>query len=80
MSKFIPITQFQSENITDLRHTLFVNMNSIAAFSHMKSNEESLNDCLLVKFHKTVAPEMIICKQTNPVAYKMLMKKHTLSK
>lgn len=79
MSRFIPITQFNSVNIDSLEHILFVNTNAIAAFSHMKSSDDSTNDCLLVKLNNFVPKdtgmprEFKVCKKTNPIAYNELM-------
>jgi hypothetical protein len=70
---FIPLFKFDSQNMKDVEHTMYVNKNRIYAFSHFKHNE--LKDCLLVKFDMHIFPrEYLICKEENPTAYNELFK------
>lgn len=73
MTDFIPIFQFNSENI-NTNHTMYVNKNRIYAFSHFKTNDK---ECLLVKFDIRKGhfpPEYVLCKEDNPVAFHELLK------
>ncbi len=76
MADFIPLFKFDSSNIKDIEHTLYVNKNRIDAFSHFKHPE--LNECLLLKFDRFdrhIFPrEYILCKKDNPTAYEELFK------
>lgn len=74
---FIPLFKFDSQNIKDTEHTLFINKNNIVAFSHFnKDNKE----CLLLKFDYnklsgySLPREYVVCKEDNPVAFNGLFK------
>ena len=72
MTDFIPLFKFDSQNMKNTEHTMFVNKNRIYAFSHFKANEK---ECLLVKFDKCIYPnEYLICKEENPIAFNELFK------
>ena len=49
LTDFIPIFKFDSMNIKDVEHTMYINKNRIYAFSHFKHNDK---ECLLLKFDK----------------------------
>lgn len=72
MTDFIPLFKFDSVNM-NTEYTMYVNKNSISAFSHFKKEEK---ECLLVKFNNKniFVPEYIICKEDNPVAFNELFK------
>ncbi len=70
---FIPLFRFDSSNMKDVEHTMYVNKNRIYAFSHF--NHPQLKECLIVKFDRYVFPrEYLICKEENPTAYNELFK------
>jgi hypothetical protein len=70
LSDFIPLYKFDSMNIKNIEHTMYINKNRIYAFSHFKYNDK---ECLLVKFDKnTNFPEYTVCKEDNPVAFNEL--------
>jgi hypothetical protein len=72
MTDFIPLFKFNSNNIKDIEHTMYVNKNRIYAFSHFKQDEK---ECLLVKFDSNnFLKEYTICKEDNPTAYNELFK------
>jgi hypothetical protein len=73
MTDFIPLFKFDSQNM-NTEHTMYVNKNSISAFSHFKAKEK---ECLLLKFdlRKINFPlEFVVCKEDNPVAFNELFK------
>lgn len=74
MTNFIPLFKFNSENINDNEHTLYINKNSIDAFTHFKKDDK---ECLLIKFNfnkYNFSPDYIVCKEDNPVAFNELFK------
>jgi len=74
MTDFIPVFKFNSEIVKDIEHTMYVNKNSISAFSHFKAKDK---ECLLVKFDLSklnFPPEYVICKEDNPIAFNELFK------
>ncbi len=72
MTDFIPLFKFDSENVKDVEHTMYVNKNRISAFSYFKKNDK---DCLLVKFDKNIfLREYVLCKEDNPTAFNELFK------
>lgn len=73
MTDFIPLFKFDSQNV-NTEHTMYVNKNTISAFSHFKANDK---ECLLVKFDLRklhFPPEYLICKEDNPIAFNELFK------
>jgi hypothetical protein len=76
MTDFIPLFKFNSENLNEVEHTMYVNKNSISAFSHFKIKDKD-KECLLVKFDLRklhFPPEYVVCKEDNPVAFNELFK------
>jgi hypothetical protein len=77
MTDFIPLFKFESENMKDIEHTMYVNKNRIYAFSHFKTEDK---ECLLVKFDynklagQSFLREYVVCKEDNPVAFNELFK------
>lgn len=72
MTDFIPLFKFDSQNIINTEHTMYINKNRIYAFSHLKLDND---DCLLVKFDKPIVlGEYMICKENNPTAFNELFK------
>jgi hypothetical protein len=72
MTDFIPLFKFDSENVKNIEHTMYINKNRINAFSHFKNNDK---ECLLLKFDQTIfLKEYVICKEDNPIAYNELFK------
>ena len=73
MTDFIPLFKFDSQNMKDVEHTMYVNKNRIYAFSHFK--HPKFNDCLLIKFDRCIQlQEYLLCKEDNPVAFNELFK------
>lgn len=75
MTDFIPLFRFDSENLKDIEHTLYINKNTIIAFSHFKIKNNIDKECLLVKFgvnRNDIPKEYVICKEDNPVAFNAL--------
>lgn len=72
MTDFIPLFKFNSHNVENSEHTMYINKNRIYAFSHFKQNEK---ECLLIKFDKSIfLREYMLCKEDNPVAFNELFK------
>ena len=77
LTDFVPLFRFDSNNLKSAEHTLFVNKNTITAFSHFKANDK---ECLLLKFDynklggHSLPREYIVCKDENPTAYNELFK------
>ncbi len=74
MTDFIPLFKFDSQNLENVEHTMYVNKNSISAFTHFKDKDK---ECLLVKFDLRklhFPPEYVVCKEDNPIAFNELFK------
>lgn len=72
MTDFIPLFKFNSHNIKDSEHTMYVNKNRIYAFSHFKKDDK---ECLIVNFDcNNFLKEYTICKEDNPIAFNELFK------
>lgn len=77
LTNFIPLFKFDSQNMKDVEHTMYINKNSIVAFSHFNKNNK---ECLLLKFdYNKLAGhlfprEYVVCKEDNPIAFNELFK------
>jgi hypothetical protein len=77
MTDFIPLFKFNSENLKEVEHSVYINKNNIVAFSHFNKNNK---ECLLLKFDynklggHSFPREYIVCKEDNPVAFNELFK------
>lgn len=77
MARFIPLFEFSSINIKNVEHTVFINTNTIVAYSYFIQNNK---ECLLVKLDHnkmqgTAFPrEYTVCKEDNPIAFSELFK------
>jgi hypothetical protein len=73
LTDFVPLFKFDSQNMKDVEHTMYVNKNRIYAFSYFKHPQ--LKECLIVKFDKCIYPnEYLLCKEDNPTAFNDLFK------
>ncbi len=77
LTDFVPLFKFDSQNMKDVEHTMYVNKNNIIAFSHFRKSD---NDCLILKFDcnklggVSFPREYVVCKEDNPTAFNDLFK------
>jgi hypothetical protein len=77
LTDFIPLFKFNSQNMKDVEHTIYINKNNVVAFSHFSRDDK---ECLLLKFDysrlagHSFPREYVVCKEDNPVAFNELFK------
>jgi hypothetical protein len=74
MTDFIPLYNYNSNNMSNIEYTCYINKNNIAGFSHFKNNEK---ECIILHFPPNMYPiksEFLVCKENNPVAFNDLFK------